>query len=217
MATLTTARPFRPLPDPFPPLSLPIAVTETSCTVAGTLKGAAWCLAALGAALPLVLVTAYAAGAPEGLAAVALNPVGSIQAALGLVLWSAIAWGATRSISSLWRSRTVVVDDRGVVITQLRRSGDVSRAVPMAAYLGLAHVVRTSLSGIHHELVLVGTDAADDVVVRRAERIGALETAAVADALGVAAVPAEALYVRRTLALADRQADAAFEARAAAA
>lgn len=162
------------------------------------LKRAGWYLAVLVSASPLVLVGALAIAAPEGLTAAAQNPVGGLQAALGFALWIGLVMVAGRATARLASPRTCVIDRRGVaILVEAGPDAEAGRVIPMQDYRGLAHVVRTSLMGASHELMLVGYDPADDVVVRRAEQIGAIEAGEVAAALGVPELPARALLERR--------------------
>ena len=185
-------------------VALPIVIAEQERPWARVVAATAWGLAVAASAVPLVSVAAHAI-AEDGIGAVVRNPIGGIQIALGAVLCGALAVMAARAVARIRQARTWIVDQPGVRQIEHGRSDELGRLIPMQRYSGLTHVVRTSLMGTAHELVLVGERAADDVVVRRAERIGALETAAVAGALGVPELPARALIDR-----APRQTEAAL-------
>ena len=183
---------------PSSPVLLPIVVGASEHGVTRQLKRAGWYLAVVVSATPVVLVAAFAVAAPEGLTAAAQNPVGGLQAALGFALWIGLVMVAGRATARLASPRTCVIDRRGVaILSDAGPDAEPARIIPMQDYRGLAHVVRTALMGASHELVLVGYDAADDVVVRRAEQIGAIETGEVAAALDVPELPARALIDRR--------------------
>lgn len=184
------------------PVSLPIIITGHGRPWQRSLVAAAWGAAVAASAAPLVTVAAHALAA-DGIGAVMQNPIGGIQIALGAVLCGALAVMAARAVARIGQARTWIIDSCGVVASVNGANGPAATAIPMRTYAGLAHVVRTSLMGTTHELVLIGPRPGDDVVVRRAEQIGANETAAVAAALGVAELPTRALYMRNPAETAD--------------
>ena len=68
---------------------------------------------------------------------------------------------------------------------------------PLTAYRGVAHHIRTSLSGAQHEIVLVHPDASKSIVLTTADRIGQPQVDAMAALLNVCEVPARTLYQSR--------------------
>lgn len=128
-------------------------------------------LAAAGAmALPLLggmfLLTSEAMSKPEALSRALAQPLTTAQIVFGILMLSALLLvPARRMIAGIGRAGTVEIDRGSVQVTERRLLSKRQFSEPLEAYRGVAHRIRTTVSGIHHELVLVHPDARRDVVI----------------------------------------------------
>jgi hypothetical protein len=114
----------------------------------------------------LILVTSQALSEPEAINVALARPLATLQIVAGLLLLATlILIPVSRLFSRFGRTSLIEIEDR---IVRVRESGlFASRtfAEPLAAYEGAAHRMRTTLSGVQHELILVHPDADRDVVI----------------------------------------------------
>ena len=148
------------------PESLPHRLVQTTSpgAVAGFALTAA--LATLFVNAPIALVIAHALEQPGFVLDVTGRPVAALQLAAaftaGLVVCT---YALTRLIAVIGRRRTVTLDATRVhVVDQHFRRSRVW-AQPLAAYTGLTHRVRATLSGSRHSLVLTHPDPAREITL----------------------------------------------------
>lgn len=120
--------------------------------------------------LPLLggmfLLTSEAMSKPDAVSRALAQPLTTLQIVVGILMLSALLLvPARRLLAGIGRAGIVEIDgnvvrvaERGFLSTRRFRE-------PLDAYRGVAHRIRTSVSGIHHELVLVHPDARRDVVM----------------------------------------------------
>ena len=133
--------------------------------------------------VPIVLC-AQAAADPQTLDIISDRPFAAGQIALAFVGWSLIFGIPLVSLSKrigASRSITINADTVRVADTSWLRTRHWSQ--PLAAYRGLGQRVRTTLSGLEHEVVLVHSDPAKAVVLaqsppQRSRDAGRVEDAA---------------------------------------
>jgi hypothetical protein len=121
--------------------------------------------------LPLGLTLAFA---PHDLwDAVAHKPVSATVLGAGLIAWLGLLLAAGRRLlSHLGSSRRVRIDAQHVEIVQKTLFRSRQWAAPLAEFTGLAHHVRTTLSGVRHELILVHPSREGSMVLLSAHAIG---------------------------------------------
>lgn len=141
---------------------------------------------AVAVLLPQLAMLAAALSNPEARATAALHPFSSLALALALALsLLACLWPLARGIERFNARRAVLIGRRTV------RAGDVQFGrlsrwqEPISAYVGLAHRVRTSLSGARHELFLVHPSPARSVLLETREHISDSDIAQLSHLLGV--------------------------------
>lgn len=145
--------------------------------------------------VPLSLVIANAAGETSPLAAISERPLSILQIGLGIAIWCAIFLLPVRDIvMRLGSERTVTIDGNKVEVSDRTPFGSSRWSAPLSAYTGIAHHVRTSLSGLRHELILVHADPAKNVLIAVADRIPQSSLERAKSLLGLPEVPARALY-----------------------
>lgn len=151
------------------------------------------------AALSILLagVAIAAAADPGMLGAVVQRPLASLQIAAGLGIWAALfVVPASRAIGAIGRRRDVSIDDGIVEITDRSLLGHRTRSARVADYLGIAHHIRASLSGLNHEIVLVHADPVMTVTLVSGDRVTQAMLDAAKSALGLPEIPARAIYER---------------------
>lgn len=175
---------------------LPIRMEQTSAPATTIARLLLLSPALVLLAVPL-LVGAHVAGEPVALAAVAGQPVAAIQVLVGFLLWAGLlAIPLGQAIRRMGARRSVEIDRREVRVVDQGLVGGRRWSEPLAAYRGIAHHVRTSMSGVRHELVLVHADPSRNVLLAFHNRIS-LDTLEKAKALlGLPEVPARAIYER---------------------
>lgn len=166
-------------------ITLPLVIEQTVSVLPSTL--------ALLATAPLAALLLV-----PGIAILGAGGLGLAGGALAVVLMLAslvlIAWPARRIAERLGRRRSIRLD-RGVVRVDDAHtwSGETWQA-PIASYLGLAHHIRSNLSGARHELILVHPDPRRSVLLATAERFTRADVDGACRTLGVLEVPPSLLY-----------------------
>lgn len=151
--------------------------------------------AVLALSVPAGAIAVHAAAEPATLALLAERPLATAQIATGLVMWIGIfVWPAQRALSRLWARRQVEIADGMVRVEEHTLLGRRNWSLPLATYLGLAHHIRASLSGLTHEIVLVHSNPTRSVTLTSAEKVtqATLDRAKVL--LGLPEVQPKALY-----------------------
>lgn len=114
----------------------------------------------------MILVASQALSEPEALNLALARPMATLQIVAGLLLLATlILVPVHRLFARVGRTGLIEIDDR---VVRVRESGFLagrSFAEPLAAYEGAAHRIRTTLSGVQHEVILVHADAGRDVVI----------------------------------------------------
>jgi cytochrome b561 len=121
---------------------------------------------------PTVLIAANATEPAIWLAKAGASPMAALSVAASTVL--AVTLFALPLLGLLARvasHRRVVIAEGNVVDTRHSVLGGWRTETPLAEFRGVAHVVRTTLSGAHHELVLVHADRRRNIVLQRADAI----------------------------------------------
>lgn len=112
------------------------------------------------------LVTSQALSEPEAVTLAMARPMVTLQIVAGLLLLATLVLvPARRLLARAIHTGEVEIDDRLVRVSEHGYLARRSFAEPLDAYRGIAHRIRTTLSGIRHELILVHPDARRDVVI----------------------------------------------------
>lgn len=165
--------------------------------------GSVFGLAAVTAmVLPLLggmfIVTSEALSKPDAVSLALARPLATIQIVAGILLLSALVLvPARRLIAGIGSGGSVEIDGRFVRVAE--RGFFFSRTFhePIDAYSGIAHRIRTTLSGIHHELVLVHPDARRDVVIALDRLEPAVTPASMIARIGLPEIAAGGIARRR--------------------
>mgnify|MGYP000867451421 CR=1 FL=1 len=171
--------------------SLPLEVSQKFSSSAAVTR-----LLLLLPALLLVLVptASLVMGSSPAWAYAAAHPGEATLAASGvtafLVLFGLPFARAARNLGS---ERCIRIDAATVTVHDRTIWGSMTWRLPLSSFLGIAHVVRTNLSGTRHEIVLVHPVRARTILIGTAERISEADMAAVAQLLDLPQLPARDL------------------------
>lgn len=167
------------------PQQLPWRLEQRTSLASGLLRLAVLLPAVAVMLVPFGMVAAQGIADSETRAAIAANPLSAAQLLAGMAMWLALfALPLKRTVETLARSRVVEVADGMVTVRERSINGSREWRAPLASFAGVAHNIRTSLSGVRHELVLVSRDPARSVLVAVAPRIAEAEIAGLAALLG---------------------------------
>ncbi|MEQ1613614.1 MAG: hypothetical protein ABL904_12740 [Hyphomicrobiaceae bacterium] len=177
--------------------SLPMTLDRHNSSTSVLIAGAFIAIAATVLLAPFSLLMASAANDPASFLMTVQQPAIALQ--LGLAFFTGVAFVALPLRRLLRRSmqpRRIVISGDRVAATN-HRDGAPAWSEPLSAYRGIAHHIRTSLSGAQHEIVLVHPDATKSIVLTSADRIDQPQIDAMAALLDVCEVPARTLYQGR--------------------
>lgn len=158
--------------------------------------------AVLAMTLPLFggmfLLTSEAMSKPEAVSRALAQPLTTVQIVLGVLMVSALLLvPARRLVAGIGRAGIVEIDGNVVQVAEKGLLSTRKFSEPLDAYRGIAHRIRTSVSGIHHELVLVHPDARRDVVIALDGMDASTTPAAVIARLGLPEITGGELVRRR--------------------
>lgn len=147
---------------------------------------------------PFMLVGSLAAFQTEAFLKADITWISGLQLAFGFAMALCLTAYALRRVRMAWGSAATVEIGHGVVAVVERRFGVSHRwSLPVTEFLGLAHNVRTSLSGARHELVLVHADPARNVLIGLAPSMPQQHIDRVAILLGLMEIPASSVAGKR--------------------
>ncbi len=146
---------------------------------------------------PQIALAAYALGDAQSRATIAQDPIVAVQLAIALIFWfGLVIWPLRRGLSRLSQRRVLTIDATTVIVDETNLFGRRRWSEPLASYRGLTHHVRSSLSGLRHELVLVHPDRARSLLVAAAEHMSDADVDLVRSHLRVGPVTPDELYRR---------------------
>ena len=174
------------------PFRLPITLRQTNAKLTRipglVLLGI---LAAL-IVLPQLVFAAYAVASPDVRQAMIAHPVVAIELALALVFWvGLIVWPLRNILLALLSDRIVDIRDGEVKVVDRTAFSKTLWRMPLRAYEGVAVHLRSSLSGVRQEAVLVHPDRNRSIILMTGEHIGAQELEELRNLLSLPCAPAE--------------------------
>lgn len=171
---------------------LPVRIAHRSSKTSATLMLVLLVPAVAVLLVPLALLAAFAIPA---LWAATEHPAAAAQVAAGLAVWTALfVVPAKRIIQRFGASRDVCIEPDLVTVRERGPFGARVWTVPLAEFSGVAHHVRSNLSGVHHELFLVHADRRKSLLVHAGDAIPQATIDRAARLLGLPHLPAAALY-----------------------
>jgi hypothetical protein len=145
--------------------------------------------------LPQIALAAYAVASSEVRSALIDQPLVALQLAAALALWVAlVCWPLRNILMSLLSDRLVDIRNGDVTVIDKTPFSTVTWQMPLATYEGVALHIRSSLSGIRHEAILVHPNRSRSVILMVAQCIGEREILEVCRVLQLPNIPADRLY-----------------------
>jgi hypothetical protein len=136
--------------------------------------------------LPQMGLAAYALASAEFRQALASHPVAALELAAACAFWvGLVCWPLRKIFIALASDRLVDIRDGEVTVVDKNLLSSRVWQMPLMTYEGIAVRLRTSVSGTHHEAVLVHPDPWRSVILARAEHIGRAEALELCRTLGL--------------------------------
>ena len=171
---------------PVPPVAFPLALQQNVSRGRTALP----ILLLPPAVATMLAPLMFAASAVPSLTAVADNPLAALQAGGGIIVWAAFfVLPVKRLLGSCRGARSVHIDGGVVTVREQSLLGCHTWHAPLQDFRGLAHCVRSTLSGVHHELHLVHPEGSKSLLIFAAERISPTTVACALALLGLPLVP----------------------------
>jgi hypothetical protein len=146
-------------------------------------------------ALPLLLLARHAFAERATLALLSERPSTAIPIVLGLAIWLAIFIVPLHLlVARTARKRRVDISADTVQVAERRLLRRQSWSAPLSTYRGVTHFVRSTLSGVRHELILVHPDPDRHVLLTADARISQARLEHMTALLRLPEVSARALY-----------------------
>jgi hypothetical protein len=184
---------------------LPIVLEQRCSRLAATARLLLLVPALISLVVPLALVAARATEVPATLSVLADKPLAAIELAFALALWTILFVLPIKGLIGQFAcARSVRIDARCVAVTEHTLFGTRAWTAELLEYRGVAHHVRTSLSGTRRELILVHPVRDKSVLLHAAEQISETMARDVATQLGLKEISGSELYRIRS-ALRSRQ------------
>jgi len=146
-------------------------------------------------AMMLVPLALLAALGVSTLGVAAEQPLAALQVLVGLAIWTVLfVLPAKRILQRFGVTRAVRIDFRSVSVTESGPFRIRDWTTPLSEYSGVAHHVRSTLSGVRHELVLVHAIPERCVLIHADDRVSKATIERVSALLRLPEVPASDLY-----------------------
>jgi hypothetical protein len=145
--------------------------------------------------VPQLVLAGYALQSATIRQTIVDQPMVAFQLAVALAFWIGLfAWPLKGLFNRLTRARTVEISVGQVKVADTRSSGVRDWSAPLSSYRGIVHHVRSSLSGLRHELILLHQDPAKTVLLVTADRFSDAEVARMSRLLRLPHLPPSELY-----------------------
>lgn len=173
----------------------PIEIVQTAERTAAIIKVLILLPLTLAMLAPFVALAMHVIAEPATRSLVIDKPHSVVQLGIALVAVSVLlGWPLHRIMVMIGARRDVLIDQGMVSVDERRIFGAKRWQLPLAHYRGIAHRVRTSLSGTRHELVLIHADPRRSVLLGAADRLSEDDVRQAAAVLRLAVLPASVLY-----------------------
>lgn len=175
--------------------ALPLRSRQGAATAPSLMSFVLLSLLAAAVVLPQLGLAGYALLTPDIRQMIADRPLVAFQVAVAMLFWVALfAWPIRGLFARLTWRRNVEITSENVAVSDTRPFGDSQWTAPLSAYKGVAHHIRSSLSGTRQELVLVHPDSRRSVLLMTAPLITEADIAAMTRLLGRPQIAASELY-----------------------
>ena len=180
------------------PNGFPLNSQQSSARAPGILHLGLMTTLAAVIVTPQLMLAGYALHSPDIRQMILDQPLVSFQLAVAMAFWIGLfAWPLKGLFDRLtWRRAVEITRDK-VTVADTRARGVSQWSSPLASYKGVAHHIRSSLSGTRHELILVHNEASRSVLLMTADDIPEAEISRMTSLLQLPQMPARELYSRR--------------------
>lgn len=146
-------------------------------------------------AVPLSLLGAFASPDTTALEHLASHPLTALQIGAGLMIWVALfIWPLKRIVTRMGASRSIAIDGSNVTVVDKSPFGTITWSEPISGYVGVAHLIRASLSGNLHQLVMVHADTSKSLLIAVADRMPQATIDKAKALLNLPELPASGIY-----------------------
>ncbi len=153
---------------------------------------------------PQIALAGYALTDPLTRNTITQHPVVALQLALALVFWvGLVVWPLRLGLARFSRRRTVTIAHQTVRVADASAWSAATWTVPLSDYLGLAQHIKSSLSGITHQIVLVHPQRKFSLVLHASERCSLVDIDRLALQLGLPIIAASEIYRTRRATIAN--------------
>ena len=119
----------------------------------------------------------------------------SLRLVLALAIWAGLfGWPITHRALRIGQRRQISISANKVTVSDAGLMTNETWSEPLHTYRGLAHHVRSSLSGTRQELILIHSDPARSLLLRTADRIGQPEIDQLTQLLGCREIAPQVFY-----------------------
>lgn len=178
--------------------TLPIHSVQSAPRAASAIHLSIMVLLAGLIVLPQLAFAGYAIASPHLRNIIAEHPIMALQLVVALVLWIALFALPLSTLAGrlTWR-RDIEITSESVAVADSGAFGASAWSAPLTSYNGVAHHIRSSLSGSRHELILVHPEPGRSVLLMVADHISEPDVLRMAQLLHMPQVPASVLYRAR--------------------
>lgn len=178
--------------------TLPLRSSQTAPRAANAVHLGLMSLLAGAIVLPQIAFAGYALASPQLRTVIAGQPLIALQLVVALIVWIALfALPLSGLFSRLTSRRNVEITPEYVAVSDAGAFGTSNWTAPLPSYKGVAHHIRSSLSGNRHELVLVHPDPRHSVLMLVADHLSDTDVNRMANLLRMPQIPASELYRTR--------------------
>jgi hypothetical protein len=190
---------------------LPIHLEQSTSHASVVLKALLLVPALAAVAVPLALLGAHAIAEPAAFTLLTDHPVTALQIGLGLTLWCALfVWPLRLVLARAGTARVVDITADRVRVTDRGPLRSATWSEPLGCYRGVAHTVRTSLSGVRHGMILVHADPRRHVLLAVAPSMPQSLLTRAASLLRLPEIAARDLYAGERIRVAPARGDDAL-------
>jgi len=144
--------------------------------------------------IPQIGLAVYALTSAELRAVFAANPIAAVELAVAFVFWTGlICWPLRNIIVAIASDRIIDIRNGEVMVIDRTPFSTHGWRLPLATYSGVTIQLRTSVSSVQSEVVLVHSDPRRSVILATAEKIGKGEILELCHILGLPLLRSDAM------------------------
>ncbi len=123
--------------------------------------------------VPQIGLAVYAVASPDLRAVLVANPIAAVELAIALVFWAAlVCWPLRNIVIAMASDRIIDIRNGDVMVVDRTPFSTQGWRMPLSTYAGVSVKIRTSLSSVVRDVVLVHPEASRSVTLATAEQVG---------------------------------------------